>query len=70
MEVIDALKEKPGANAYEVAGKLTWSLRGRSWEDAPKKQKWFAVGETLAHLEYLEAQGRIRKDKENGYYLL
>jgi hypothetical protein len=28
-------------------------------------QKFFAVGETIAHLDYLEAEGKVRKETRN-----
>lgn len=67
-QIMEVLKEHPGATGYEIAGGLTWSMRGKAWKDAPNRQKWFAVGETLAHLEYLQARGEIRqiKKEENG----
>ena len=52
-EILKILKEYPGSSGYEVASRLTWSLHGETWETAPKRQIWFAVGETLAHIEYL-----------------
>lgn len=66
-QILQMLKEHPGSSAYEIAGGLTWSMRGRSWKDAPNRQKWFAVGETLAHIEYLIADNKIRRtEKESG----
>ena len=52
-EILDVLKEYPGSSGYEIASRLTWALHGETWETAPKRQIWFAVGETLAHIEYL-----------------
>ena len=66
-QILKVLEKQPGATGYEVAGGLTWSMRGRSWKDAPNRQKWFAVGETLAHIEYLIADNKIRRtEKESG----
>jgi len=56
-EVRAILKKYPEANAYEVASHLTWSLHGATWETAPKSQLWFAVGETIAHMDYLREHG-------------
>lgn len=64
-ETLAIVKENPGINGYEVAGKMRWSIRAKSWEDFPIAQKWFAVGETLAHLYYLEDKGTIRRENEN-----
>lgn len=58
----------PGLTAYELAGKMQWHIRARSWEDFPVVQKWFAVGECLAHLDYLFNRERIKKYLENGCY--
>ena len=45
--------------AYEAAAHMSWSIRAKSWEDFPDAQKWFATGETLAHLVYLSNHGRL-----------
>ena len=52
--------------AYEIAGKMSWSIRCRDWADFPLAQKFFAVGEALAHLDHLEAQGRVRRQEIHG----
>ena len=36
------------------------------WEEAPDGQKWFAMGETVAHLDYLMFQGKVVKTKVDG----
>jgi len=51
--------------AWEVAPYITWDMDCGSWEEFPSVQKWFAVGETIAHLDYLEADGRARKGMKN-----
>ena len=58
-EILDVLKAHPGSNGYEIASQLTWSLHGETWETAPKRQIWFAVGETMAHIEYLIEMGKV-----------
>lgn len=62
-EIQAAIAKNPGADAYFIAGHITWSGRGLVWNEFPTHQKWFAMGETLAHLYYLAGVGRvIRKD--------
>jgi glyoxylase-like metal-dependent hydrolase (beta-lactamase superfamily II) len=51
--------------AWEVAPYITWDMGCSSWEEFPSVQKWFAVGETIAHLDYLEAEGRACKEMRN-----
>jgi glyoxylase-like metal-dependent hydrolase (beta-lactamase superfamily II) len=59
-EVIDILK-KGRKNAYQIAAEMEWDVDYGSWELFPTTQKWFAVGETISYLRYLEEKGVIRK---------
>lgn len=52
-EALAVLREGERFTAYEVAAQLRWRIRANSWEEFPLSQKWFALGEALAHLEYL-----------------
>lgn len=64
-----AAESLPGSSAFDVAGHVTWKIRARNWEEFPPGQKWFAVGECLAHLEYLEFRNILRMEKdEMGVY--
>lgn len=56
-------------NAYETAAKMSWDIKSDSWEDFPIAQKWFATGEAIAHLHYLEAKGRIKRQAENAHFV-
>ena len=49
-ELTAILRARPGSTAYEAAAHMTWNIRSRSWDDFPLAQKWFAVGECIAHL--------------------
>lgn len=67
------VKDEPGLTGYDIAGRMRWKIRSRSWEDFPLQQKFFAVGEALAHLDYLEVRGRVEHRFENGknrYYAI
>jgi glyoxylase-like metal-dependent hydrolase (beta-lactamase superfamily II) len=48
-------------SAYTVASKMHWDIKCDSWEQFPIAQKWFATGEAIAHLRYLEENGNIRR---------
>ena len=65
-EALKAVRDHPGAGAYELAGYMTWKIRARSWADFPVAQKWFAVGECMSHLDRLMALGRIVCRTEGG----
>jgi glyoxylase-like metal-dependent hydrolase (beta-lactamase superfamily II) len=60
-EVLSALINGP-KNAFDIAPYITWSIKYDSWEEFPASQKWFAFGETLAHLQYLEEKGTIKRN--------
>ncbi len=52
--------------AVEVASRMTWQLTCRTWEEFPAAQKWFATGEALAHLRYLEGQQAVFRGDRGG----
>lgn len=64
-EVISILKRGP-KTAYQTAPHMTWDIKCDSWQDFPLTQKWFAIGETIAHLRYLEERGMIDRKMVNG----
>jgi glyoxylase-like metal-dependent hydrolase (beta-lactamase superfamily II) len=57
-EVLAILREGR-YTAYEVASRMTWDIVCESWELFPVAQKWFAVGEAIAHLKYLVGIGQL-----------
>ena len=64
-ETINAL-EDGAKTAWEVAPCITWDIDIESWEQFPPSQKWFAIGETLAHLIYLETDGKVKRTMKEG----
>ena len=65
-EICRILQKAGGQTAYEIAGQMLWKIRGRNWEEFPLEQKYFAVEEALAHLDYLEARSFIERQEQNG----
>jgi hypothetical protein len=57
-EVMDVLGKK-SMNAYDIATGMTWDIDCENWQDFPIAQKWFATGEAIAHLRFLESEGKI-----------
>ena len=64
-EVVDLLENAPLC-AYDTASMMTWDIKADSWEAFPVAQKWFATGEALSHLRYLEDAGRIGRETTGG----
>jgi len=57
-EVLTILKKGP-LSAFQMAAHMTWDINCESWDQFPVAQKWFALGEAISHLRYLEEDGRI-----------
>lgn len=63
-ECLEKVRGNPGTTVYETASRMTWQIRARSWEDFPDNQKWFATGECMSHLDYLLAEGKVRRETD------
>ncbi len=57
-EALHVLKTGP-KTAYQVASGMTWDIACDSFDLFPLSQKWFALGETIAHLAHLESLSKI-----------
>ena len=55
--------------AWEVAPSISWDVKAKDLNELPVTQKWFIVGETIAHLEHLLNKGKIRKVEKGGVIL-
>ncbi|MCI1930908.1 MAG: MBL fold metallo-hydrolase [Clostridia bacterium] len=64
-ECLKIIKTHKKITAYDVASLMSWSINVKSWEDFPPMQKYFAVGEAIAHIERLGALGKINKKNIN-----
>jgi glyoxylase-like metal-dependent hydrolase (beta-lactamase superfamily II) len=64
-EALDALSGSV-STAYEVALVLRWTRHGRSLAELDVTNAMLAVLETVAHLELLEAQGRVERTVVSG----
>jgi len=64
-EVLSVLNGKR-LTAYEIASQMTWDIDCDTWEEFPIAQKWFATGEAIAHLRFLEEEGRVERIVESG----
>jgi len=57
-EVLTILEGAP-LNAFQVASRMTWDIKADSWDQFPVAQRWFATGEAISHLRYLEEEGKL-----------
>jgi glyoxylase-like metal-dependent hydrolase (beta-lactamase superfamily II) len=66
---VRVLLEKGPLNAFEVASRMTWDIAYESWDRFPVAQRWFATGEAISHLRYLEEEGRLTRSNQSGITL-
>lgn len=62
LDEIVAILRKGKKNAFQVASQMTWDITYDSWDLFPVSQKWFATGEAISHLKYLEGKGVVRME--------
>ena len=62
LDEIISILGKGDQDAFQVASKMSWDILCDSWDLFPVSQKWFATGEAISHLKFLEEESRIRKE--------
>jgi len=67
-EAMATLQHGP-KTAYQVAPHVSWDISFESWDLFPPMQKWFATGETIAHLKYLKTAGKVKEMETGGQIL-
>jgi len=56
-------------DACRIASKMNWEMSYKTWADFPPFQKWFAVGEAISHIRYMEENGEITRREKDGKVL-
>jgi glyoxylase-like metal-dependent hydrolase (beta-lactamase superfamily II) len=62
LDEIISILGKGNKNAFQVASQMSWDIICDSWDLFPVSQKWFATGEAISHLKYLEEIGKIQRE--------
>jgi len=60
-ELLNVLDHSDIMSPYDVASRMKWSIRARNWEEFPLTQKFFALGECMANIIYLEKKGFVER---------
>ena len=53
-------------NILQIAPHISWNITAKTWDEFPAQQKWFAFGETMAHVKHLECKGKVLSKNRNG----
>jgi len=67
-EIARAIASSP-QRAYDISSQLTWNTAGASWENLPPLHKRAAVLETVAHLECMRREGKVKRMTRNNLFL-
>ena len=59
LEEVISILGKTKQNAFQIASQMTWDISYKAWDLFPPAQKWFAFGEAMAHVKYLEEEGKV-----------
>ncbi|ALL00286.1 Zn-dependent hydrolase, including glyoxylase [Pyrodictium delaneyi] len=62
----ELLQRRGPLTGYEAARLMRWRTRYSSWDEYPPAERFFAVGEALAHLRHLEARGQAERLERDG----
>lgn len=65
-EVLHILGDGESHDAYQLASQMKWDLNYPSWQEFPVVHRWFATGEAMAHLRFLEREGKVRRHTAGG----
>lgn len=64
-EILDVMQPEKEYTIKELSGLISWKIKTNNWNEFPRPQKWFAAGETMAHMEYLLHNGYVSQRQEN-----
>jgi glyoxylase-like metal-dependent hydrolase (beta-lactamase superfamily II) len=64
LDEIISILGKGSQNAFQIASQMSWEIIYDSWDLFPVTQKWFAIGEAISHLKYLEEKKIIQRKME------
>ncbi len=59
LDEVLAILKNGSMSAFEVASHMSWDIDCERWDQFPVAQKWFATGEALSHLRYLEEEAKV-----------
>ena len=62
-EILEILNKR-SMTPFEVAAQTSWAWGGGDWDRLPVLQQWFATGETIAHLQFLEEEQLVKRRKD------
>lgn len=67
-EVLNILSSGDALTAWDIAAGMTWRIKAKNWAEFPPPQKWFAVGEAMAHLDHLIELGKVERSFDGEVY--
>ena len=63
-EILSIIQQETGLTTYQISSRMKWNIVADCWDDFPASQKYFAMCECMAHLQYMCIRGMIRKSPD------
>lgn len=67
-EIVQAIAHNP-QHAYDISSQVTWNTAKRGRENLNPLHRRIAVLETVAHLEYMRREGKVKRISRNGLFI-
>lgn len=64
-EIMNSMEDGKKYTIREIASNISWRIKADSWDDFPAAQKYFASGETMAHVYYLAMADKLQMEDTN-----
>lgn len=65
-EILDAMTGDEAWTVRNISANISWRIPMKGWDNFPASQKWFATGETMAHLHHLVHTNCVDMKNEEG----
>lgn len=65
-EILGAMSDDKEYTVRDISANISWRVPAKNWDEFPRSQKWFATGETMAHLHHLVETNIVEMKEENG----
>lgn len=65
-EILDAMESDTEYTIRDISPRISWRIKADSWDDFPPAQKFFASGETMAHVYHLVETGHVKMEERSG----
>ncbi|UUX35009.1 MBL fold metallo-hydrolase [Fundicoccus culcitae] len=67
-EILQSMEVDAWYTVEDISSQISWRIKIDSWQNFPPAQRVFALGETMAHLDYLRHSKHVEMKMEDNVY--